>query len=96
MARFIFNPAKPAYSTRLCGLDFGPDEGHVKPGAVVEMDPSDFQFSNWNEHVSGAPDPATGEARPCFIPAEDIVPESGDAPKPAAGVPAKPARKAGK
>ena len=35
MAKFIFNPLKPTYRANLCGLDFGPDEGQVKPGAVV-------------------------------------------------------------
>jgi hypothetical protein len=48
----------------------------------------------WAAHVEeGCPGI---DGAPCLVPVEDIVPESGDAPKPAAGVPAKPARKAGK
>jgi len=75
MAKFIFNPLKPTYRANLCGLDFGPDEGQVKPGEIVEMDPADERFVNWNEHVSGA------NGGPCFVPV-DAEPK---AEKPKAG-----------
>lgn len=61
MAKYIYSPLRPTYRANLCGLDFGPDDGQVKPGAVVEMDPTDERFINWNEHVSGASD------GPCFV-----------------------------
>ena len=85
MAKFIFNPLKPTYRANLCGLDFGPDEGQVKPGAVVEMDPADERFINWNEHVSGAND------CPCFVPVDaEPKAEKPKAPKAKAEKPAAP------
>mgnify|MGYP000864542299 CR=1 FL=1 len=80
MAKFIYNPLKPTYRANLCGLDFGPDEGQVKPGDVVEMDPADERFVNWNEHVSGA------NGGPCFVPVDaEPKAEKPKAEKPKAG-----------
>jgi hypothetical protein len=75
MAKFIYNPLRPTYRANLCGVDFGPDEGQVKPGAVVEMDPADERFINWNEHVSGAND------GPCFVLVDDAPKVDKPAPK---------------
>ncbi len=91
VAKFIFNPLKPTYRANLCGLDFGPDEGQVKPGAVVEMDPADERFINWNEHVSGANDGL------CFV-LVDAEPKADEpkADKPKADKPKAPKAKAEK
>lgn len=77
MAKFIYRPLKDTYRATLCGLDFGPEDGQIKPGAVVEMDPNDERFINWNEHVSGA------DGGPCFVLVSD------DKPAPKADKPAK-------
>lgn len=81
--RYVYRPFKPTYRATLCGVTFGPDEGQVKPGEVVEMDPNDEQFQDWNAHVSGA------DGGPCFVPA-DLPPVTAPAPAPAPKAKGKP------
>lgn len=82
--KFVYRPLKDTYRATLCGLDFGPDEGQLKPGAVVEMDPNDERFSNWNDHVSGA------DGGRCFVPVDDSPKPAPKAEKPAKGPKANP------
>lgn len=65
MAKYIYRPFRDSYRATLCGHVFGPEDGQIKPGGIVEMDPSDDQFVNWNEHVSGA------DGGPCFVLVDD-------------------------
>lgn len=76
--KYVYRPLRDTYRANLCGLDFGPEDGQIKPGAVVDMDPSDERFQNWNEHVSGA------DGGPCFVPLDESAPKAKPEAAPAA------------